>query len=89
MRILKRQGTGESSPYAQRLKTLTESLKGTFLEMKGPGLPSQIIDFCHSHSVRHLIFGKEESASFIQKAIHNTRGIDVHLIDRPAPRGEN
>ena len=89
MRILKssKNQTGISQ-FTQKVKTLTESLKGTFVEMKGPGLPAQIIELCHTQSIRHLVFGKEESASFIQKAIHQTRGIDVHLIDRPAPRGE-
>jgi K+-sensing histidine kinase KdpD len=72
----------------KKFQALAETLGAKYTELKGPGLPEQIIDFCQTHSIRHLLFAKEQSASFIQKAIDNTRGIDVHLIDRPSPRGE-
>lgn len=77
------------SALGQKLQDLAKTMGAQFSEMKGPGLSEQIIDFCHQNSIKHLIFAKEHSGSFIQKAIDNTRGIDVHLIDRPAARGEH
>jgi len=78
----------EASALSKRLETLAVSLGGQFLELKGPGLSEQIVDFCQTHGMKHLLFAKVQSSGFIQKAIDHTRGIDVHLIDRPGPRGE-
>jgi two-component system sensor histidine kinase KdpD len=85
---IRKPGT-EQSVLAKKLEALAASLGAEYGVMKGPGLSEQIIDFCQNHSIRHLLFAKEESGSFIQKAIDNTRGIDVHLIDRPSARGEH
>jgi two-component system sensor histidine kinase KdpD len=88
-RLLGGRNKGERSEFAKRMKDLSESLSGIYLELQGPGLPSQLVNHCHVYGIRHLVFAKEQSARFIEKAIHQTRGIDVHLIDRATPRGEH
>jgi two-component system sensor histidine kinase KdpD len=88
-RLIPKKKSEETSVLAKNLELLSKSMGADYQELKGPGLSEKIIDFCQSNSIRHLLFAKEKSGSFIQRAIDNTRGIDVHLIDRPGPRGEH
>lgn len=71
-----------------RLKALSESLGSSFQEVKGSGVSEQVVEFCNSHNIKHLIVGKKSVEKFIQKVMDHTRGVDVHLIDRASPRGE-
>ncbi|MBS1957969.1 MAG: hypothetical protein JST80_00715 [Bdellovibrionales bacterium] len=71
-----------------RLKLLTEGLGATFQEVKGSGVSEQMVEFCSSHNIKHLIVAKAAVEGFIQKVMDHTRGVDVHLIDRPSPKGE-
>jgi two-component system sensor histidine kinase KdpD len=86
--FLKMKKTISGADHQAKMKALAESLGATHLEMEGPGLSQKIVQYCGEHSIKHLVFAKEQSSNFIQKVIHHTHGIDVHLIDRPTPKGE-
>ena len=71
-----------------RLQKLSENLGAIFQEVKGSGVAEQVVEFCNTHNIRHLIIAKDDVASFIQRVMDHTRGVDVHLIDRPSAKGE-
>lgn len=77
-----------SDESKNRLKALSESLGASFQEVTGSGVSEQMVEFCNSHNIRHLIIAKDGVESFIQKVMDHTRGVDVHLIDRPSAKGE-
>jgi two-component system sensor histidine kinase KdpD len=79
----------ECSPAVKnRLKSLAENLGATFQEVNGSGVAEQMVEFCNAHHIKHLIIPKDGVESFIQKVMDHTRGVDVHLIDRPSAKGE-
>jgi two-component system sensor histidine kinase KdpD len=77
-----------AAPLRGRLQKLSEGLGASFQEVKGSGVAEQVVEFCNSHNIRHLIVPKDDVASFIQKVMNHTPGVDVHLIDRPSAKGE-